>query len=160
MRLNLRACSFDGKTIGSLVVYGSSLRAKVGSAIVGTAGSLNLDLRHVEPEPLRPAFQSEFRKLDAFDAFYQSVVPRRIRHDVTDKVLPLDLEAVLVDDVVWHLFPLREEIHRLRNVRVPNRPGRVDAVLCPAFGQACDRRAVRAIDLKGDEIVAAHAHVP
>jgi len=66
----------------------------VGNAIVGTSGSSDLDLGHIEPASLRPAFQSELGKLNAFDAFHQSVVPRRIRRDVSDEILPLDLETI------------------------------------------------------------------
>src|SRR6516165_1359587 len=106
MRLKPCACSFDGKTIGSLVVYGSSVRSLVGSAIVGTSGSLYLDIRHVEPAPFGPALQPELGKLHAFDAFHQSVVPWRADHDVADEILPLDLETVLINDVVRDFLPL------------------------------------------------------
>ena len=85
---------------------------------------------------------------------------RRVLDDVADEELPLDLEAVVVDLRVGHLLPLVEEVHRLLHVGVPHRPRRRHARLDAAVGQAGDRRAVRAVDLEGDEVVAAHARRP
>src|ERR1700733_6583904 len=138
MRLKVLVSAFDGKTIGSPVEYFVSLRSWVGSAIVATSGSSNLDVGNVEPAPFRPALQAEFGELHAFDAFDKFMVPRRIRHDVTDKIFPLNLEAVLIDDIFRDLLPLRIEVHRLRHVGIPHRPRRVHAMLRPAFRKAGD----------------------
>src|SRR6185369_16264018 len=52
------------------------------------------------------------------------------------------------------------EVDRLLHVGVPHRLGRVDPRLAPAFLQPGDGRAVRAVDLEGQQVVAAHARRP
>src|SRR5262249_37280506 len=160
MRLKSFVAALGGKTIGSPVVYDSSLRSAVGRTSVAKRSSLNLDVRHVEPATLFPALHAEFGKLDAFFALNQAMMPRRVRNDMTDEVLPLQLEAILIDHVLRHFLPLRLEVHGLRNVRIPHRPWRVHTMLGPAFGQSGDSRAMRAVNLEGHQIVAANAHAP
>ena len=41
---------------------------------------------------------------------------------------------------------------------IPHRPRRVHALLREAARQSGDRRAMRAVDLEGHEVVAPHAH--
>src|SRR5580704_6526129 len=69
MRLKRCVSAFEGNTIGSTVLYGSSLRCFVGSAIVATLGSSNSYFGHIEPAPLRPALQPELGELHALDPF-------------------------------------------------------------------------------------------
>ena len=53
-----------------------------------------------------------------------------------------------------------EEVHRLLDVGVPHRPRRGHAALRAALLQPGDGRAVRAVDVEGDQVVAAHARGP
>src|SRR5215813_12807537 len=160
MRLKFFVAALEGKMIGSPVVYDSSLRSAVGRTSVAKRPSLNLDVRHVEPTTLFPALQAEFGKLNAFYALDQAMMPWCVRHDMTDEIFPLQLEAILIDHVLWHFLPLRLEVHGLRNVRIPHRPRRAHTMLGPAFGQSGDSRAMRAVNLEGHQIVAANAHAP
>ena len=81
-------------------------------------------------------------------------------YEVPDEHLPLGLEAVVVDAEARHLLPRLEELDRLRHVRIPHRPRRVDPRLAPALLQARHRRAVRAVDMERHEIVAPHPRAP
>ncbi|CAH1690697.1 hypothetical protein CHELA40_50002 [Chelatococcus asaccharovorans] len=119
-----------------------------------------LDRRHVEPATLRPALQAEFSQLHALHALHEIEFPRRIGHHVADEILPLGLEAIVVDLVVRHLVPLVREFHGLRLIGVPHRPRGVHAVLGEAARETGHGRAMRAVDLESDEIVALHAHGP
>src|SRR5205085_9143080 len=74
--------------------------------------------------------------------------------DVADEYHPLGLEAVVVGDVVRYGLPGRVEVDGLLLVRVPDRARGADARLHDAILQAGDRRAERAVDLEGDEVVA------
>src|SRR6185503_5460368 len=96
----------------------------------------------------------------AFGAGAQGEGPRRVGDDVADEILPLLLEAVLVDHGVGHLVPRLVEDDRLRDIGVPHGARRADAVLRPAALQTGDGRAVRAVDLEGDEVVAPHPYRP
>src|SRR5262249_10578336 len=78
---------------------------------------------------------------------------------MADEHLPFRLEAVVVG-TAGHLAPGLEEMDRLRHVRVPPRPRRVPSRWAPAFLQAGARRAMGAVDVEGNEIVAAHARAP
>src|SRR6266568_7066131 len=102
MRLKRSVSALDGNTIGSPVTYGSSRRDFVGSEMVAM-GKSHLQRRHVHPASLGPALEPELGELHALGALHEIVAPRRIGDDVTDEILPLDLEAVVVDDVVRHL---------------------------------------------------------
>src|SRR5512139_3481575 len=104
----------------------------------------DLHFRHIDPAPFLPALEAKLGELHALDALDQPVVPRRVSADVADEIFPLDLEAVFVNDVVRHFFPLVVEVHGLRHVRIPHRPRRVDAMLGPALGETRDRRTMRA----------------
>ena len=53
-----------------------------------------------------------------------------------------------------------DEVHRLLEVGVPDRARRRDLRLHAAVVQSGDRRAVGAVDLEGDEVVAPHARRP
>src|SRR5262249_35675466 len=160
MRLKSFVAALEGKTIGSPVVYDSSLQSAVGRTSVAKRSSLNLDIRHVEPATLFPALQTEFGKLNAFYALDQAMMPWRVGDDITDEIFPLQLEAILIDQVLRHFLPLRLEVHGLRNVRIPHRPRRVHAMLGPAFGQTGDSRAMCPVNLKGHQSVAANPHAP
>src|SRR5690242_19847319 len=160
MRLSFGVSPFFGSTIGSPVVYGARRRSLVGREIFAMARSSDVELRHVEPAPLGPALQAQLGELHARGALGEIMLPRRAGDDVADEVLPLDLEAVVVGDVLRQLLPLVEELHGLRHVRIPYRARRVHAVLGPAAGEPGDRRAVRAVRLEGDEVVAPHADAP
>src|SRR5579863_3964809 len=86
--------------------------------------------------------------------------PRRAAMKVPNKILPLQLETVLIGDVIGHFFPLIIEVHALWDVRVPDRSRRVDPMLRKAARQTGDRRAVRAVDMKDREIIPPHPHCP
>src|SRR5262249_49626844 len=142
MRLKFFVAALEGKMIGSPVVYDSSLRSAVGRTSVAKRSSLNLDIPHVQPATLFPAFQTQFGKLNAFYALDQTMMPWSVGDDMTDEIFPLQLEAILIDDVLRHFLPLRLEVHGLGDVWIPHRPRRVHAMLGPAFGQTGDGRAM------------------
>src|SRR5690606_19111973 len=90
----------------------------------------------------------------------EAIGPGRVFGDVPEEHLPLRLEAVLRRPVVGNFLPAGEEVDGLRLVGVPHRLRRVDPVLGEALVQAGNGGAVRAVDLEGDEVVAAYADVP
>src|SRR5499427_8918585 len=69
---------------------------------------------HVEPAPFGPALQAELGELHALGSLGEVMLPRRAGDHVADEILPLDLEAVVVGDVLRQLFPLVGEVHGLR----------------------------------------------
>src|ERR1700685_1878516 len=80
--------------------------------------------------------------------------------EVTNEILPLELEAIIVCQVVRYLFPLIEEVHALRDVRIPDRARSIHSVLREAARQTCNGGAVSAIALKGQEIIPPHPRRP
>ena len=86
----------------------------------GRAPASGPDRWHLEPAPLLPAREPEFRELDAFRAFHE--IPGEVAFpcDVLQEEFPLDLEGVLAGDVVGHLLPAGIKVDGLRNIRVPN----------------------------------------
>src|SRR6185312_4827456 len=78
----------------------------------------------------------------------------RILADMADEHFPLLLETVVVDDVFWNLLPVSIEVMGALLIRIPYRPRRRLARLDDAVGETGHRRAVGAVDLEGDEIVA------
>ena len=100
-------------------------------------------------------------ELHALGAFHQRPLERRAVVEMADEHLPFRLEAVVVD---WRCPGTSAQVSKnligLRHVGIPHRPRRVHARLAPAFLQAGHRRAERAVDVEGDEIVAAHARAP
>src|SRR5215471_14505696 len=79
------------------------------ASLLAMTHSSYVELRHVHPAPLCPALEPELGELHALGAFGEVVLPRRSGHHVADEVLPLDLEAVVVGDVLRQLLPLVEE---------------------------------------------------
>ena len=74
--------------------------------------------------------------------------------------LPLDLERVVADLAVRHAGPGAEVVDAGVDVRVPGRARRGALVLHDAVPQAGHRAALGAVDLHGQEVVAADAHGP
>src|SRR6478735_2094423 len=98
MRLKLGFAPLAGAGRGALrTVYVSSARADVGRMRLVMS---HLQAGHVEPAAFLPALQTEFCELDALEPGQQVVGPRRSGVEVAHEVLPLRLEAVVVDDVV------------------------------------------------------------
>src|SRR5690606_24900154 len=89
-------------------------------------------------------------------------VPRErlILHHVAEEQLPLDLERVAVGVVRGNTGPVRVIIDRAVDVRVPDAARRRRQVLGNTVAQTGNRRAVRAIDLKREKIVATNTHRP
>ena len=115
----------------------------------------------VDPAPLAPAPQPGLRQLHALGARHQ--VPgeaRRLAGEVAQEHLPLHAEAVRVVLAVRHFLPSREEVDGLRDVGIPDWLRRVYARLGPAFLQAGDGAAMRAVHLEGRQVVAPHARHP
>src|SRR5437763_16069115 len=106
--------------------------------------------RHVDPAPRLPALERRLDELHALGAFAERPLVRLVVDDVADEVLPLDLEAVVVELRVGDVLPLVEEVHRLLDVGVPDRPRRRDARLDAAVVQTGNRGAVGAVDVEGD----------
>ena len=103
--------------------------------------------RHVDPAPLFPALQRRLDQLHALGAFRQGPAIGLVLDHVADEMLPLDLEAVVVDLRVGHFLPLVEEVHGLLLVRVPDRPRRRHRGFAPGIpaarprpSRACRRR--------------------
>ena len=85
---------------------------------------------------------------------------RPVFDDVSDELLPLDLEAVLDGVVVRHVHPVGGVVVGVGQVGVPGRLRGGVARLDPAAEQACDGAAVRAVDLELDELLAVDPHRP
>ena len=86
--------------------------------------------------------EAKLGELHALGAFGQRPLVGLVLDHVANEVLPLDLEAVVVDLRVRDLLPLVEEIHHLLLVRIPYRARRGDARLRAAAREARDGRAV------------------
>src|SRR5208282_206027 len=119
-----------------------------------------LQLGNVDPAPLGPALEAELGELDAFGPREQIPAEGSAFHDVPDVELPLRLEAVGIGLGVRYLLPLGEEVVATQRIRVPYRLRRRLARLDPAAREPGQRRAARAVELEGDEIVAPHARAP
>jgi hypothetical protein len=115
--------------------------------------------RHVDPAPLLPALQRGLDQLHALGAFGQRPAVGRVFDHVADEGLPLDLEAVVVAGC-RALPATGRRSSSSASRRVPHRARRGHARLRAAVLQAGHRRAVRAVDVEGDEVVAAHARGP
>src|SRR5437868_10226395 len=81
----------------------------------GEPGSASAEFRDVQPFPLLPALEPEFRELHAARAFHEVPAEPTLARDVPEKELPLRLERVLHRRVVGHFLPAREKIDRLRD---------------------------------------------
>src|SRR6516165_8271445 len=77
-----------------------------------------------------------------------------------EKQLPLSLESVLERLVLRYLMPVTKEIVCVRYIRVPNRPGRLDAVLDLAIPKSRDCASVHSINLKAEQFVPVDTHAP
>src|SRR5215831_12862665 len=77
-----------------------------------------------------------------------------------EKKLPLGLESVLECLVLRYLLPVAKEIVCVRNIRVPDRPGRLDAVLHLAIPKSRDCASVHSINLKAEQFVPVDTHAP
>src|SRR5579872_5408471 len=119
-----------------------------------------LDRRNIDPALLAPALQRAFGELYALGAFEQRELVRRVFADVTDEHLPLFLEAVVVGRVLRQLLPIAIEVVQALLVRIPDWPRRHLPRLDHAVGQSGDRRAMRAVDLESDEVVAVDPRHP
>ena len=115
--------------------------------------------RHVEPAALAPARKAELGELHALGAFEQ--VQRNGAPSTTWRMnnLPLHLERVVVGRFAGTFCQSR------RSRWSAGRPGSTPASAwsrAAASGSRAVRRprAVRAVDLQGQQIVAAHAHAP
>ena len=87
-------------------------------------------------------------------------VPTLVDGDVADEFLPLDLERIFELGGVGDFLPVLVEIQWLLDVGIPYRLGRGAERLHPAFPEAGDGGSVGAVDLHGEQIIAAHAHIP
>src|SRR6185295_9253702 len=87
----------------------------------------------VDPAPLLPARERRLDELDALGAFLERPLVGSGIDDVADEVLPLDLEAVVVDLRVGNRLPLVVEVHGLLDVGVPDRARRRHARLRTAL---------------------------
>ena len=70
------------------------------------------------------------------------------------------LKALSKVVLLRHLLPAVEVVQRALDVRIPDRARRRAVGLDPAIAQARDGRALRAIHLQRQQIVAPHAHAP
>src|ERR1700704_3484848 len=118
------------------------------------ATSSQLDRSDFDPALFAPALQRAFRELHTLGAFQQRVLVGRIFADVADEHFPLLLKAVVVRAVLRDLLPVGVKIVGTFLVGIPHRPRRRLAGLNDAVGKPGYRRAVGAVDLEGDEIVA------
>ena len=74
--------------------------------------------------------------------------------------LPLYLEGVVVVFLFGDFLPAIKEVDRLGDVGIPDRAWGVAVVLGPDVAQAHDGAALGAVDLHGEQVVAADANVP
>ncbi len=119
------------------------------------------ELRDVDPLAVGPALEAEFGELDAFGAVEEGPAEGFVEGDVAEEEFPLDLEGVVVGFLLGDFGPAIEEGDGLGDVGVPGGAGGVAVVLGPAFAQgAGDGAAVGAVDLEGEQVVAADADGP
>src|ERR1044071_770960 len=85
-------------------------------------------LGYVQPPALGRRAQAELGELHAARALEQVVWKWRAEGDVAQEPLPLDLERVVEVLVVGNVLPVLGEVERVRDVRVPHRLRRVDAI--------------------------------
>ena len=85
---------------------------------------------------------------------------RSVDGDVFEEHFPLDLEGVVEIELVWDFGPVRVVVDGRIDVGIPDRAWGYGLVLCPAFAEADDGGALGAIDLHGEQVVAADADVP
>src|SRR5262249_61446285 len=81
MRLKSFVAALGGKTIGSPVVYDSSLRSAVGRTRVAKRSSLNLDVRPGEPTTRFPALQAARGKTNPLLPPTQAHAATRVPND-------------------------------------------------------------------------------
>src|SRR5690606_27873687 len=114
----------------------------------------------VDPATLFPGFDSPFGELHAFRAFPQSPAERFVERDVAEEMFPLDLEGVVVIRGIRNFLPAGVKIDWAVDVRIPDRFRGGGERLNPAFAEADDGGTFGAVDLHGEQIVAADANGP
>ena len=124
------------------------------------AGELGFEFGEIEPAALFAGFEPALGELDAFGSFEKVVFPWFVEDDVAKEHFPLDLEGVVVGLLFGHLAPSIEEVDRLLDVWIPDRAGGVAVVLHPHVAEANDGGTLGAVDLHGEQVVAADADVP
>ena len=115
--------------------------------------------RNVDPAPLRPALHRQLGQLHALRTLQQVVAPgvsattwrRKSSHWRRKPLRNLGIR---------HGAPLVDEFHGLRYVGIPHRARRIDPVLGHTARQSRNRRTMCAVDMKGDQVVAADARRP
>jgi DNA-binding GntR family transcriptional regulator len=98
--------------------------------------------------------------LYALGAFAKAPAEGFIQRDMTEEEFPLNLEGVVVDASIRNFGPTRVEIDWIVHVGIPDRFGGGADVLDFAAAQAGDGGAFGAVDLNGQEVIAAHTDVP
>ena len=121
---------------------------------------LPLQRLNIHPGALGPRFQALLRQLDTLRPGEQRPWKRLAVNDVLQKHLPLALERVVITRLLGHLLPAFEEVQRLLDVGVPHRARSAAIRLDPAMPQPNDGGAVGAVDLHGEQVVAANANGP
>src|ERR1035437_10301846 len=125
------------------------------------AYGLNLtQVGDLDPGALLPALDAFFGELHALGAFEQAPVPGLVLDYVAEEKLPLAFEGVVEGVLLRDLLPAFEIVERAVHVGIPNGARGVAVVLCPAVAQTGDSGALGAIDLDGEQVVAAHADGP
>ena len=117
--------------------------------------------RYVHPRPSLPALLCELGELHALGPFEQRMMPWRILDDVAHEHLPLRRKP-FVDRSACRAPPASRHGNRRSASRPGFQTGRGVAMRCWILQlvRPGDRRAVRPVDLEGDEIVAIDARLP
>src|SRR2546428_5517266 len=94
--------------------------------------------RYAPPAPPRRRRQCQLRELHALGALAETVSERLVRHDETQKHVPLDLVRVVESSLLGYFLPPPTAFYRARHIAVPPRPPRLTAALRPAPPQPVD----------------------
>src|SRR5580692_10344482 len=115
---------------------------------------------HVDPASLGRGLQGEPGQLHPPGALGEVPGEGRACRHMLEEQLPLHLEAVVEQLMVWYIGPLRLVVDGVGQVRVPHRHGRAGPGLHHAVPQAGHRAAAGPVDLQLDQLAAVHPDGP
>src|ERR1700722_1189237 len=104
-----------------MVVMHKRERGAVAITHQTSAEVVSAQRRNIDPAPLLPGFDRQFRQLHALGRLAEGPLERLIERNMAQKIFPLHFERVVVIFTGWHVRPIRQKIDRAVDIGIPHR---------------------------------------